>query len=72
MTRTNSVKPATPLPWQPEIVQDYISRYHVVLCSPNGKQRKEVMVLAPNTESAEEHAQGQFPTMHVIDSWIGS
>lgn len=28
--------------------------------------------LAPNLESAEEHAQGQFPTMHVVDSWIGT
>jgi hypothetical protein len=68
----NTIKPATPLPWQPLMVQEYISRYHVVLCSPNGKEFKEVMVLAPNMESAEEHAQAQHPTMHVIDSWCAA
>ncbi len=55
--------------WQPVMVQERITRYHVILCSPNGKQRQEVMVLAPNAESAEKHAQAQFPTMHVVDSW---
>ena len=64
---TKQAAPATPLP--PLIVTDRVTRYHVVLRSPNGKESREVMVLAANLEDAEEHAQAQFPTMHVSDSW---
>ena len=69
MNTDKQIKPATPLPWQPVIVTEIIERYHVVLRSANGKESFEVMVLAPTIEDAEEHAQAQYPTMHVSDSW---
>ena len=55
--------------WTPRIVKKRLECYRVVLVSTNGRERTEVMVLAPTMEDAEKHAQAQHPTMHVVDSW---